>query len=667
MKVPVAYLFRRVLVAGVVLALAAPAGAQSPPTPIRIADQTMPVPGGTGNFLAFNPNAPPSTDRGLVVFRSGDGSIRADTTGLYMARPGGPPLFVADTDTHIPDTVSSRFGSYSVPAADGRGRSGVFNGATTSGFSAGIFRSTGGPTPKVIAKPSSVVPGAPDTELLLFPPDPPSTDGDAVVFRAGGETVTMPPADITGVYKSDGESLHVVADRNTPVPDGFGTFTQFGAPVVDGDLVAFQADGPIQPPPAGGVQSGIYLSDGSMVSVIADRATVAPDGERFNLFGTATSLDEGNVAFWATTVVQGIHTTQGGALRTVADTNSLVPGTGTRFTSFDREPAIDRDAIAFVGNAGVLGGLFVERDRAITRVVGINQLIDGKRVNDIFIGKDGFRDGILTFVVILESGGVLSSAIYALVFEDLIQQTIIDFDRDANGDEIPHLARIDDEYEAIGVHFTGGYHAGRTDIAFPTYTVRPSPNYLCTYGGTVGDDMSNCEPPDDPAPGGEPNDAPLGAIFDKPMDFVSIEGYTRNDLVEDVDGIEIEAFNKFGTSIAVGTGTCSNAPDFSIEGVCVVWVEAPGIRRVEIRRIDFPDALDTMVLTRGEEPVYRNGDVNGNGCIDRTDLDIVVNSLFFGVPAPIPEYDVNGDGVFNVADARTEVGLFDNPAGAPCE
>ncbi|MEG0882673.1 MAG: dockerin type I domain-containing protein [Janthinobacterium sp.] len=59
------------------------------------------------------------------------------------------------------------------------------------------------------------------------------------------------------------------------------------------------------------------------------------------------------------------------------------------------------------------------------------------------------------------------------------------------------------------------------------------------------------------------------------------------------------------------------------------------------------------------------GDFNGDGCVDRSDLDELMAHILGGVTAH-PVADLNGDGDINVADARKLTALFTRPAGAPC-
>jgi hypothetical protein len=58
------------------------------------------------------------------------------------------------------------------------------------------------------------------------------------------------------------------------------------------------------------------------------------------------------------------------------------------------------------------------------------------------------------------------------------------------------------------------------------------------------------------------------------------------------------------------------------------------------------------------------GDFNGDCCVDRADLDVLMERI--RARSTDLTYDLNGDGNVNIADARTLVLLFTNPGGAPC-
>jgi hypothetical protein len=70
-------------------------------------------------------------------------------------------------------------------------------------------------------------------------------------------------------------------------------------------------------------------------------------------------------------------------------------------------------------------------------------------------------------------------------------------------------------------------------------------------------------------------------------------------------------------------------------------------------------------LTFGVPPASAAGDLNGDGCSDLSDYNLLIAEIRKPLPHN-PAYDLNNDGVVNIADARTLVLLFSNPNGAPC-
>lgn len=668
---------KRFLVAGVALILALPVSAQIIVNgPFKVADNTDASPLGAGNFPSFS--VAPSVDHGMVAFRSGDGtpasvSLPTSATGVYLRRvDGAAPYvsggaqFIADTDTILPGDTT-RFRRYGAPSVDGRSRSAAFLGTRTQ-FNAlnaiGVYRSTGGPTPEVVADRATEVPvptGEPVAFFTTFPEVPPSMDGDLVVFRASSGPANNP--DYDGIYLSDGVTIRVIADLSTPVPGGVGTFQAFGTPMIDNGLVVF----------SGGAtaDAGIYVSDGDTVTVIADTATLTPDGGTFQSFGTAPAIDDGNVVFFAEAqgsgggaAIGGIYTTLGGELSTVAVEGTAVPGTNTTFNGFQTEPAIDGDRIAFGATTAIFNfaGIYVAHPAGITKVVNLLDDLGGKNVDLTTLGREGFKDGVLAFFVRLEDqSGARTNAIYAAVLDGALEQTLIDFDSDATGTDIADGALIDEQYADVGVHFGGGYHAASRATWFPAHAVRPSANYLCTFDGAA---EAGCQEPD-------AGDGPLVVNLDFSADFASIEAYTQVGIADD-DSLRIEAFDGKGVSLGASTATCSNAPDAASEGVCVAWVEAAGIRRLEIQRDGndgTPDAIDTLVLVEGVDPAPepKPGDLVGdNDCVDLLDFEHLFNIIIARQTDPDLRYDLNGDGRVNVIDVRYLVGMFDNPGGEPC-
>lgn len=59
------------------------------------------------------------------------------------------------------------------------------------------------------------------------------------------------------------------------------------------------------------------------------------------------------------------------------------------------------------------------------------------------------------------------------------------------------------------------------------------------------------------------------------------------------------------------------------------------------------------------------GDLDGNGCVNRADLDLLMAQIRSRTGNL--DYDINGDGRLDSADARSLVLKFSNPNGAACE
>jgi hypothetical protein len=59
------------------------------------------------------------------------------------------------------------------------------------------------------------------------------------------------------------------------------------------------------------------------------------------------------------------------------------------------------------------------------------------------------------------------------------------------------------------------------------------------------------------------------------------------------------------------------------------------------------------------------GDLDGNGCLDKVDLDIILAAIRGPEPRDAA-LDLNGDGVVNIADSRYLVMHFTNLGGTPC-
>jgi len=132
------------------------------------------------------------------------------------------------------------------------------------------------------------------------------------------------PLCISTNLKAQTYTLEIVADKQTLIPFGSGTFTDVLHLVsLGGGDVVFKA--------IGSLQEGIYTFKAGTLGVVADLSTAIPGGS-----GTFTnrgffdivSLGGGDVAFRGedSSGQLGVYTFIAGTLGVVADTNTPIPG-----------------------------------------------------------------------------------------------------------------------------------------------------------------------------------------------------------------------------------------------------------------------------------------------------------------------------------------------------
>jgi hypothetical protein len=245
-----------------------------------VADESTPIPGGSGNFGGFND---PSIGDGNVAFR---GSLASDgyMPGIY-SQVGGVLNVVADTSTPIPGG-SSNFGGFSGDPSISSGNVAFRGSLASDGDMPGIYSRVGGAL-NVVADTGTPIPGGSSNFGGFF--GDPSISGANVAFGgAMGGDGYMP-----GIYTHVGGSLNFVADTSTSIPGGAGNFGAFqGGPAISGDHVAFRASMGDD-----GYMPGIYSSASGVLSVVADTSTMVPSGtETFGRFGDP-AISGAGVAF----------------------------------------------------------------------------------------------------------------------------------------------------------------------------------------------------------------------------------------------------------------------------------------------------------------------------------------------------------------------------------
>ncbi len=355
----------------------------------RIADTTTPIPNGVGNFTFFDRDEN-AIFNGEVVF-NGQGSN--NQRGLYSTFGGGLTR-VVDATTPTPGG-SGTLEPLEDPALGG---SVTTFGSGDSGGGEGIYSFTiAGGNPTVIANLNSAVPGGTGNFTDLFNQ---SYSNGVTLFK--GEDNNGP----RGMYTNTGGVLALVANENTPVPDGTSdTFDSFFEPAIRNGNLSFKGTG-------SGGQEGIYADFGSGLTVVADTNTAAPGGG-----GNFTGFDESSitgqdVVFQGTVPAgkPGVYRSQAGALSLIADANTAIPD-GTGNFTFAGNPAMDGGVIVFIGTGnGGQRGIYLSEAGPLVKLIAVGDALDGRTVSDVDINPhEAIRGNSIVFSAVFSNG---SSGIY---------------------------------------------------------------------------------------------------------------------------------------------------------------------------------------------------------------------------------------------------------------
>lgn len=238
---------------------------------------------------------------------------------------------VADDTTPWPDSPDF-LNWFREPSYDGS--SVAFFGAKTG--QGAIFLQSGGNL-DIIADITTPEPRSGVATFEVF--GDPTLDGDGVAFYSFAPT-------FGGIYTSIGGNLGFVADNQTDIPGGTGTFSGFSDPAFNAGNTAFLGDG-------FNLQQGIYSDLGGALDVIVDKTTIVPnaDGAPFDGFGVP-HLESSSIVFRGMTAPlgqEGIYRAVGGNLEVVADLSTLFPGDLQTMQHFDEGVDQDGGRVAFFG------------------------------------------------------------------------------------------------------------------------------------------------------------------------------------------------------------------------------------------------------------------------------------------------------------------------------
>jgi hypothetical protein len=353
----------------------------------KIADRNSPIPGATGNFTSFSP---PSLESGLVAF-GGWGPNGAK--GVYSATIGGPVTLVADDSTGVPGPRASLIPVHAASIDGSRTALGGFNRVTQ-----GIYRVEDGAV-SVVADTATPIPSGIGTFKLStdFYEGVPSADNGRIAFPGLGDNMQA------GVYLATAGGLTRVVDANALVPNDTRNFQTFGSVILDDDRLAFIGNE--------SNRGGVYvhnLATGNL-TLVADSTTLLPGRtDTFRNFydnGRGIDIDGSQVAFigsFANTNGVYLYDSDSGALSTVADFNTPVPGSGgATFADYFNGLAIDNGRVVVQNGGEVLQtqsptnapapppvGVFANFDGTLEKVIASGDMLDGRPVYYAQIGPE---------------------------------------------------------------------------------------------------------------------------------------------------------------------------------------------------------------------------------------------------------------------------------------
>ena len=378
----------------------------------KVVDTKTPRPGSTGNFGSFDA---PSLENGSVAFRSG---------GIYTT-VGGSLNLVVDTNTFIPGNGTRKFGfnliapSLSNGSVAFYGDSGSYEPGNPPFIAAGIYTNVGG-TLNVVADNNTPIPGG--TGNFYNFSSLASLNNGSVAFEGKRYPGFSGGPFISGIYTNIGGSLNVVADGNTPVPDGTENFAYLNYPSLDNGSVAFIG----YQTPISALRQGIYTNLGGSLNVVADYNTPIPGGtgnfDNFNFSRNPPVLNNGSVAFvgYGSRFTQGgIYTNLGGSLNVVADYNTPIPGRGGNFNkSSFFGLSFNNGNIAFetdgIDPRFTFQGIYTNLGGSLTKVIDDEDSLDGKTIRTLSFSKEGLSGNQIAFSAVFSDN---SRGIYIATLE----------------------------------------------------------------------------------------------------------------------------------------------------------------------------------------------------------------------------------------------------------
>lgn len=355
-----------------------------------VVDTNTTIPGSTGSFDFFF-NAPAISGDAIVF----GGSQREGVAGLYRAQ-GDSIQTLVDSNTPIPGGEGNFAGISEYASSNG----GVAFIGYGSNFQPGVFLANGG------LQRIGPADFGPDSYYELREL---AMDGQNVVY--GGAPYALDGQRPPTLFLFNGNDTQTPISSGTPIPGTEDqTFTEFAFPALSGDSLAFVGSNFTR---GGGPDDlyGIYtvsLTDQTL-QLIADSNTSIPEGEgTFGQYGLGSgypSIDEdGKVSFTADT---GIYRSVDQSLSSVIDLDTLIPGTSQTFNNFGQS-VIRGDQIVFQAGRweadSNFSGIYTSLADELAAVITTGDQIQGKTVSYLEFGSSGLSGNHLVFAAGFEDG-----------------------------------------------------------------------------------------------------------------------------------------------------------------------------------------------------------------------------------------------------------------------
>jgi hypothetical protein len=346
---------------------------------------------GTGERFSFF-TQPVMDANGAVAFRGG--SQESGAHGIFFGPTGGPLRVVADKTTYIPGSTLQPHG-FSDPSIGNGGV--VFSMANIDRpFTFCGCLDIDGSLGYVINQ-NTLIPG---TNV------PFAGVGDVGIDEAGNVAFIGALPSSVYVQESGSSSLRLIADTSTLVPGGVGTFQYFLTVDVDGGTVAFKGQDGITSD-----SGGVYIAHGDdSLKVIADRTTPLPNGVGAFEAVFNPVLDGTDVAFrgFGSNGQAGIYTASP-AVGVVADTSTAIQDGVGYFTAFGL-PSYRDGRIAFTGFGSGQQGIYITAsDGSLERIVDLSMSLGGKTLSGLSTSSEALSTDSIGFLASFTDG---SSAIY---------------------------------------------------------------------------------------------------------------------------------------------------------------------------------------------------------------------------------------------------------------